>query len=248
MSACFGKSQDTRDTSLSLGWVVKPRALFFDLGGTLVGTWTDMLPLLRAAARRAEVRVPWPEFLRANDEAWEELWPGAPGLIGAIPSFADRVHERALRRVGAIGSIERMVQCIREEAVSPRWRPPFPETESALRELRSLGLSLHIISNNVDYLPILLRNLGWTETFETVTYSQELGVAKPDPRLFRHALARAGSSSEEALYIGDSWESDYLGARGVGMGAVWLNRAGNPAPEPCQQVRNLLEIRGLLRV
>ncbi len=229
------------------GWAVKPRALFFDFGGTLVRTRRDMLPLFQVAAQRAEVRVPWAEFLRANDEVWEELWPQAPGLLGATPSFADMVHERALRRVGTEGSIERMVECIREEAVAAKWHPPFPETEAALEGFLADGFSLHVVSNNVDYLPILLTNLGWSETFGTVTYSQELGVAKPDPRLFHHALARVACLPEQALYVGDSWKSDYLGARGVGMGAVWLNRSGRPAPGPCQQARDLLEIRELLR-
>jgi HAD superfamily hydrolase (TIGR01509 family) len=224
---------------------VSARAVFFDFGGTLVRSVPDMLPIFQAAAQRAKVRVAWDAFLRANEEIWQQLWPEAPRLLGQTPSFADRVHRRALERVVAEGSIERMVRCIREEAISPRWHPPFPETELALRKLRARGLSLHVVSNNVDYLPLLLRNLGWSDASESVTFSQELGVSKPDPRIFRHALDRAGCPSDEALYVGDSWESDYVGARGAGIAAVWLNRSGNPPPTACRQVRDLLEFDAL---
>lgn len=220
--------------------------IFFDFGGTLVHSRADMLPVFREAARRAGTAVRWEQFLQANEESWEELWPVAPELVGQLPSFADRVHDRALRKVGARGPIETMVRLIREEALSPRWHAPFPETEATLQRLRAVGFTLHVVSNNVDYLPLLLSNLGWSGLFESVTYSQELGIAKPDPRLFHFALRRAGCRPEEALHVGDSWESDYLGALDAGMGAVWLNRAGGPAPGECREIRDLRELRTLL--
>lgn len=227
-------------------WTMSLRAVFFDFGGTLVRSLDNMLPLFREAARKTRLDVPWAEFARANEQSWVELWPDAPRLLGKLPSFADQVHERALRRVGAQGPIDRMVRCIREEAVSPRWHPPFPETIRTLRELRELGLSLHVVSNNVDYLPLLLENLGWVGTFDSVTYSQELGASKPDPRLFRYALERAGCMPEDTVHVGDSWESDYLGARAVGMGAIWLNRRGRPPPVACPEIRDLTALRPLL--
>jgi FMN phosphatase YigB (HAD superfamily) len=75
-----------------------------------------------------------------------------------------------------------------------------------------------------------------------VTYSQEVGFAKPDPRLFRVALERARSSPIDTVHVGDSWDADYLGARGAGLHAVWLNRAGRPAPGPCTEIRTLSEL------
>jgi putative hydrolase of the HAD superfamily len=222
------------------------RAILLDFGGTLVRPRGDIMPIFRVAADRANVAVPWAEFARANDRAWEELWPEAPALVGQLPSFADRVHERALRVVGAKGPIETMVRCIREEAVSPRWHVPYPETEPTLAELTRRGFTVHLVSNNVDYLPQLLENLGWSERLDSVTYSQEIGAAKPDPRLFRLALDRAGCAPEEAVHVGDSWEQDYLGALGAGVRAIWLNRRGRPRPGSCEAVRDLAGVLPLL--
>ena len=215
------------------------RSIFFDFGGTLCHSRADILPLFQEAARRAGVRLPWKEYLRANEECWNELWPQAPQLVGVRPAFADRVHELALRRIGFEGPIETLVRHIREVATSAETHVPFPDAEPTLTRLRNAGTSLHVISGHVDYLPIIIANLGWSQLFETVTFTQEVGAQKPDPRVFRFALRRAGQEPADSVYVGDSWEADIVGASDVGMSAVWLNRAGLPAPAPCREIRTL---------
>ena len=222
------------------------RSLFFDFGGTLCPSRADILPFFQRAAARAGVEVPWKEYLQANEESWNELWPQAPSLVGKRPAFADRVHELALRKIGFYGPVEKLVSYMREEATSASWYTPFPETEPTLARLRRAGVPLHVISGHVDYLPIIIAKLGWSGLFETVTFTQEVGVQKPDPRVFRFALRRAGVEPAESVYVGDSWDADYVGARNAGMLAVWLNRAGRPLPEPCRQIRTLRDLEGLL--
>jgi len=167
-------------------------------------------------------------------------------MVGRTPAFADMVHETALRGAGFTGPTEPFVRYCREEATSPRWHAPFDDAEATLTSLRAASVPLHIISGNVDYLPLLIANLGWSAHFETVTFTQEVGVQKPDPRVFRFALERAGSQAAESLYVGDSWQADYLGAKGAGMKAAWLNRTGEPAPGPCREIRSLREVNPLL--
>ncbi len=220
-----------------------PRVILLDFGGTLAEPLSDMLPLFRAAARDTGLRVRWEVFLRETDLAWEELWPRAPTYVGRLPSFADLVHERALRRARAEGPVDATVQRIRDLVLSPESHPPFPETEEVLRTLHRRGYALHVLSNHTDYLPVILRNLGWSRFLEGVTYSQELGAQKPDPRLFGLALARARCAPAEALHVGDLWEADYRGAQRAGIPALWLNRTGAAAPDACDQIRDL---RGLL--
>lgn len=222
------------------------RAVFFDFGGTLCHSRADILPFFQEAARRAGVTLPWKEYLEANEACWNELWPSAPSLVGQVPSFADRVHEQALHRVGFKGPTETLVQLIREEAISSRWHVPFPESEATVGRLRARGYSVHIISGNVDYLPLVLVGLGWSHLFDTVTYTQEVGVQKPDPRVFEFALCRAGREPSDSTYVGDSWDADYRGALGAGMDAIWLNRQGAEPPEPCRQIRDLTELEASL--
>jgi putative hydrolase of the HAD superfamily len=222
------------------------RDVFLDFGGTLVASLGDAQAVFEAAATRAGIRLDWPTFLRVNDALWEELFPTAPGFLGRKPSFADMIHQRAALAAGASGSVEEFVAAIREEILSPKWHAPFPETEPVLRQLRAQGRRLHVVSNNVDYLPLVLQNLGLARLFDSVTFSQEVGAAKPDPRIFALAVARAGCAPSSGLFVGDSWEADYLGAQRSGLRAVWLNRRGAEAPAPCQVIRDLGALPELL--
>lgn len=228
---------------------VRPMAspvVFFDFGGTLVEAWPDLRPIFRAAGAQAGVEVDWDAYLRANDVAWEALWPQAPAWVGRRPSFADEVHARALRAVGFEGPVEPLVAALREAATSVRWHRPFPDAEEVLAALRARHIPVHLVSNNVDFLPITLENLGWGRTFGSVTYSQEIAVAKPDPRLFRLALDRAGCAAEDATFVGDTWATDVVGAQRAGLRPVWLDRSAAAARPGVPTIHDLRELLPLL--
>ena len=64
-----------------------------------------------------------------------------------------------------------------------------------------------------------------------VVISEEIGVAKPDPEMFRTALRPFGIAPQEALMVGDRLSGDILGANRAGMDACWYNPAGLPLTE-----------------
>jgi putative hydrolase of the HAD superfamily len=65
-----------------------------------------------------------------------------------------------------------------------------------------------------------LEALGWTDSFDAVVVTGELGTAKPDPRAFAEALDRLGADPSEAVHVGDHPEADVRGAREAGLAAV----------------------------
>lgn len=69
---------------------------------------------------------------------------------------------------------------------------------------------------------------------DALAISEEVGAAKPDPAIFLYALDELGV--RKATMIGDSWENDILGATGIGMDAVWLNRYRRTCPDPALAV------------
>jgi putative hydrolase of the HAD superfamily len=79
--------------------------------------------------------------------------------------------------------------------------------------------------------------------------SGEVGVGKPDPRIFDLALRLLGASPEEAVMVGDNPTRDVAGAKAAGVTAVWVNRAGLPlaagAAVPDVEVASL---RGLVEL
>ena len=73
--------------------------------------------------------------------------------------------------------------------------------------------------------------------FNAVAISGELGVAKPDPAIFRFALDKLGIGAANTWHVGDSLASAVAGAKAAGLTAVWLNRGGltrlpqDPSPD-----------------
>ncbi len=70
---------------------------------------------------------------------------------------------------------------------------------------------------------ILLERVGLINYFYVTTFSNELGIRKPDPRIFLHTLSQMQSLPRNSLHVGDVVELDVLGAKNVGMLSVHLN-------------------------
>ena len=99
----------------------------------------------------------------------------------------------------------------------------------------SLGsrFTLGIISNGLpDVQYQKLDAVGTRSHFSCIVLSEEFGIAKPDPRIFHHALSLVSILPDEAVYVGDSFENDVVGALDAGMQACWYNPQGNSSTRP----------------
>ena len=108
-------------------------------------------------------------------------------------------------------------------ATGSRSSPTEPPASSA-KKLEASGLGRH---------------------FDAVVVSAELGVGKPEPEIFAAALDRLGVAPDEAAMVGDTIDRDVVGASAAGLAAIWLNRAGRPAPRgatPPVEIRGLAEL------
>jgi putative hydrolase of the HAD superfamily len=77
-----------------------------------------------------------------------------------------------------------------------------------------------------------LRHLGMSHLLDALITSEEVGVTKPDPRIFQVALQRLNAQPAETVMVGDNWQADVLGALAVGIRPLWLNRFGSQRPLP----------------
>ena len=84
-----------------------------------------------------------------------------------------------------------------------------------------------------------MKSLDLVKYFDTITYSQEAGAEKPDPAPFRLALQRANRAPWECLHVGDSYEMDVVGARGVGIEPILIDRRMKYSGADCVTVRDL---------
>jgi putative hydrolase of the HAD superfamily len=120
----------------------------------------------------------------------------------------------------------------------------YPEVPGVLARLRAGGARLAVVSNWDVSLHDVLERTGLRPLVDAVVISAELGVAKPDPAIFRAALDRLGAGPDGALHVGDSLEDDVAGARAAGLEAVLVARNGAPAPDGVRAVRSLAELVG----
>jgi putative hydrolase of the HAD superfamily len=119
---------------------------------------------------------------------------------------------------------------------------PYPEVAGTLARLRAQGARLAVVSNWDVSLHDVLERTGLRRLVDAVVISAELGVAKPDPAIFRAALERLGADAAGAVHVGDSLEADVAGARAAGLEAVLVVRNGAIAPEGVRVVSSLAEL------
>ncbi len=102
----------------------------------------------------------------------------------------------------------------------------YDDVIPALTGLKEKGLTLGLISNVDRDIAPLLNELGLSSLLQVVVTSQEVGFNKPQPEIFQAALNRAGVTATEALYVGDQYQIDVVGANGAGIKGVLLDRGG----------------------
>jgi putative hydrolase of the HAD superfamily len=112
----------------------------------------------------------------------------------------------------------------------------YPDTIVALEMWKQQGIELGIISNFDSRLYLVLRALDLDKYFSSVTISTEANSAKPDRLIFDYARNKH-SQTASAIYIGDSYGTDVLGAIASGLQGIWINREPKPnetRPYICQ--------------
>jgi putative hydrolase of the HAD superfamily len=107
----------------------------------------------------------------------------------------------------------------------------FPDAYPALEELKRRGLIVGAVSNWVWNLPELLHALDLVQHFDFIAASARIGFEKPHPRIFEWALQRADVEPAAVLHVGDHVDADVLGARGVGIEGVLIDRSGRYRPD-----------------
>ena len=106
---------------------------------------------------------------------------------------------------------------------------------------------LHIITNGFKEVQQgKLNNAHIDHYFQTVTNSEMVGVKKPNPKIFNHALSQARATIEGSVMIGDNLEADIFGAMDVGLEAICFNYHNECLVEDIKFVDNLLELKRFL--
>lgn len=234
------------------------QAIFFDVGGTMSFAEPSGDAIWAAALEEHGYHVPPSEVVRSMGVSGHEinrqdiiraLEGAAEGLGEPLP--ATKEEERAyFRRFDAV-VLERLGIPTQEEVletVARRFREDlvvrvYEDTEVTLRALQGTGYRLGVISNASHDLPDRLEDLGLARYFDTITYSFDVGVEKPHPKIFMEALEQLEVDASRAVHVGDSYEADVLGARGVGITPMLIVRGETlPPSHDCITLRSLQDV------
>ncbi len=108
---------------------------------------------------------------------------------------------------------------------------------------------LFILSNGFRELQFQkMRSSGISHYFENVILSEDIHVHKPYPEIFNFALSSTQSLLQDSLMIGDSWEADITGAKGVGMDQMFFNYSGRDifSFKPTYTIKSLKDVLSIL--
>ena len=114
--------------------------------------------------------------------------------------------------------------------------PVLPGAVELVRRLAEMVPVAIVTNGPPDIQRLKIDQTGIAPYLSAVVISGELGIGKPDPAVFGHALELVGAPSRRAVMVGDSWERDVTGALAAGMRAVWISH-GRKAPQSLAGVK-----------
>ena len=195
------------------------KAITFDVGGTLIKPWPSVGHVYAAVAARHGVRAAPEELTHRFVDAWnrkedfyytKDDWAALVddtfvGLTTTLPSqsFFDELYLRF---------------------AEPDCWHVYEDVIPTLTALRERGVRLAVISNWDVRLRTLLRALNLADWFEGIHVSSEIGITKPDRRIFQTAINSFALPASHILHVGDAEIEDYRGAQSSGMQSCWLCR------------------------
>lgn len=215
------------------------KVVFVDLDDTIWDFRVNSLLALRAVYDELEVRCEIPDYeqfkcsyMATNKELWElyhhnritkdfllrERFARPFRLAGSRVADDDRFLSRLNDRYLDILSQQTTL---------------VPGAVELLDYLTDRGYPLYILSNGfAEVQSRKLRSGGIDRYFRRIILSDEIGITKPDRRLFDYALQQIGATADEAVILGDNYDADILGAMNAGWKAIYFNRDNAPIPGP----------------
>lgn len=119
----------------------------------------------------------------------------------------------------------------------------FDDVLTILPKLKQRGLTLGLLTNLAKDMEPICNKLGLEPYIDFMVTSGEIGVDKPHPPIFLAALERAGVNTAEAIHVGDQYKVDVIGARGVGIAPILIDRYNlHPEVSDCPRIVNLTEL------
>ena len=237
--------------------IARIEVVSFDLDGTLIDSraaWRDgfAAPFARLAER-------YPTLLTLGDPAHVHDHVFQPYLLAIwervrgewSPDYVREGWRRLLEQHATSDVAAADAAYAEYEATWPAMMQLFDDSLTVLEAVQARYPMILLTNGNTTHQRMKIVTHDLERWFRHVVVSEEVGLVKPDPAIFAHAIAPLGTLPEAALHIGDMRAQDIAGARAAGWQSVWVNRAGAPATDehhPNVEIAALGELLDLLRL
>ena len=208
------------------------RAIFFDAAGTLFYLTKTVGDHYGHVGREVGLNLDAQQLERAFHAAWQQM-PRRPAIDGPRENDDKAWWREPVGRVfdqvaPLLSELDRdnFFEIAYEHFAEPGVWELYPEVSGVLQELTP-QFQLAVISNFDGRLRFILQHLGISKHFTHVFISSELGADKPDPEIFRRALATLHLKADEVLHVGDDPERDWKAASIAGLSVFELKRPQN---------------------
>lgn len=224
-------------------------AILFDLDGTLFDHELSEQLAIRAIHRKSDLKhVSVQDFTTQwclnSTKFYKEFTEGrlsfqdqrTQRVMGVWSSFG-----RSLNEIAANEIFESYLEHYENE-----WRA-FEDASNCLTILSSRFLLGIITNGNSIQQRSKLRRCNIERFFTHIMISEEVGVSKPNPEIFRIACEHLKTAPGQCIFIGDHYEQDVQGALAAGLKPIWLTRKGFPEPikyegQTAQSLRQVIDI------
>jgi putative hydrolase of the HAD superfamily len=211
----------------------RPQVIFFDAVGTLFGVRGSVGEVYGNLAQRYGVKV---DFKLLNQTFYRSFKASSPcAFLGAKPEEVPQLEyqwwstiaTQTFQQAGVFDQFQDFPAFFSEVYAHFATEEPwilYSDVIPTLEKLKTLSISLGILSNFDSRLYRVIKALDLADYFSSVTISTEVGVAKPNSKIFKVALDKHHCSADMAWHIGDSVKEDYEAAKAAGLRGVLLNR------------------------
>lgn len=238
--------------------ITGPKILSLDFDDTLLdgrGVETSIARTCDLIASEI-VGITSSEVREANAKALSDYWPTIDeqftlGLID-LASVGREAWRRTLSACGCTDQLILESALKADERFDRDANVLFDDVPQLLNFAVDHNLRLALVTNGPSELQRWkLQSVGLANRFDALAISGELGVAKPNPSIFRNVLEELDADRRDVWHIGDSLSHDVAGARAAGLISVWLNRFGQTPrsgdADPDFEVTSLSQFVGILK-
>jgi len=222
--------------------------VFLDAGGVLVSPDPARIAARFAAAG---ITVDPAQLVGAHYRGVHAIDRAA----AAPEEFAD-YHDAYARHLGLVDDdLARGIEIL--EGLWERsglWTAPLPWAADGLAAIAATGIPIVIVSNADGTVATVLESTGLLQvgpgpgvSVVAIVDSTLVGIAKPDPRIFEHALALVGTEASRAIHVGDAYQYDVRGARAAGVRPILVDPFDLRTEVDCERVADLVQVASLLR-